>query len=405
MIRQKVDRHGIIAPLEPESELPGCSLPPSEVGVIKEGPVRKWMAAKKQWDTKFASSKRKVQKQRAKEMAKGYYQFGDEEVPSPSALAGRRTTGEDLKEKKRGKSYGMSMWALWGSKHDEKTTIREAKADKEPETSIVSPLDGANARGLHDTKTKQGKKMDVQGTAYNRSRSRRRTVTDQNQTGMGDVDENTPAAVLYQQATQRGTNDSRELRDGNLTPDFITGSQVPSILVRSPTIERDESELKRPKAGGIAYPFSLKQEAASASMTTLTSAIGVSPVEDLGLEGTKNSGLERNSAEKDNSAATETRTGQEAPIAKAIHLPFQLKREATTASMTTLTSSVGVPPTTDLKIEGANDSGVRENSTDRNAAAALKGGKEMEAEQPVVVERPPLDTFVTAVEDLPKASQ
>jgi len=393
MIRQKVDRHGRIAPLEPESELPGCSLPSSEVGVVKAGPVRKWMAAKKQWDTKYASSKRKIQKQRAKEMAKGYYQFGDEEVPSPSALAGRRTKGEDLKEKKRGKSYGMSMWALWGSKHDEKTTIREAKADKEPETSIVSPLDGANARSLHDTKTKHGKSMDVHGGAYSRSRSRRRTVTDQNQTGFVAIDENTPAAVLYQQATQRGTNDSRELRDGNLTPDFLASSQVPSIRVRSPTMERDESELKRPKAGGIAYPFSLKQEAASASMKTLTSSIGVQPVEDLGLDGSKNSGVEQNITER------------EASTASATNLPFHMKREATTASMTTLTSSVGVQPTTDLKLDGSKDSGVEATRTDRNASAAMESNKKKELDKPAAVERPPLETFVTATEDLPKADQ
>jgi hypothetical protein len=62
MIRQRVDRHGIISPLEPESELPGCNLPPSEVGVIKEGPVKKWMNAKQEWDTRYASAKRRVQK-------------------------------------------------------------------------------------------------------------------------------------------------------------------------------------------------------------------------------------------------------------------------------------------------------------------------------------------------------
>jgi len=324
MIRQKVDRHGIIAPLEPESELPACNLPPSEVGVIKEGPVRKWMAAKKQWDTKYASTKRKIQKQRAKELAKGYYQFGNEEVPPPSALAGRQTTGQDLKEKKRGKSYGMSMWALWGSKHDEKTTLREANADKEPESSIVSPLDGANARSLHDTKTKQGKRMDIKGAASSRPRSRRRTVVDQNQTGIKHVDENTPAAELNQQASQRIPNDSREPGEGSLTPDFLATSQLPSIRVRSPTFEKDESELKRPKAGGIAFPFTLKQEAATASMTTLTSASGV-------------------------------------------------------------------PPTEDLQLDGSKDSGVEASSTDGGASAAL--------------ERPPLDTFVTAVETLPKASQ
>jgi hypothetical protein len=173
MIRQRVDYHGNIYHLEPASQLPGCNLPPSEIGVIKDGPVRKWMAAKKEWDTKFASAKRRVRKQRAKEMAKGYQQFGAGEVPPPSALAGRRKTGEDLKEEKKTRSTGMSLWSLWGSKHDEKTIELEQEADREPEKSVASAVDGAGARPLHDMKTQQGKQMDLgQMPEYSRSRSR-----------------------------------------------------------------------------------------------------------------------------------------------------------------------------------------------------------------------------------------
>ena len=146
---------------------------PSEIGVIKGGPVRKWMAAKKEWDTKFASAKRRVQKQRAKEMRKGYQQFGAGEVPPPSALAGRRKTGEKLREEKRTKSMGMTLWALWGSKHDEKANELELEADREPETTTASAMDGAGARPLHDTKTQEGKQMDLEKKPeYSRSRSR-----------------------------------------------------------------------------------------------------------------------------------------------------------------------------------------------------------------------------------------
>lgn len=288
MIRQKVDRHGIISPLEPESELPGCTLPTSEIGVIKPGPVRKWMAAKKQWDTKFATAKRKVQKQRAKEMAKGYQQFGNGEVPPPSALAGRRRLGEDLKEAKKTRSMGMSLWSLWGSKHDEKTIVLEQEADKQPETTTASAADGANARALHDVKTTQGERLDAsKKPAYSRSRSRRRTVTDQNQTGGDDgVDENTPVAVI---ASQRADHN-----DADLAPDFVPDQTSPQILVRSPTLEVDESGLKRPKSDGIAFPFSLKKHGATASMTTLTSSIGVRPVDEVGAPEAKESGLENN---------------------------------------------------------------------------------------------------------------
>ena len=120
MVRQRVDRHGDIFPLDPPSSLPALQMSADEVGVIKPGPVRKWLAAKKEWDSKFAREKRKMQKQRIKEMAQGYEGFGDDEVPPPSALAGRRGLKMPKEEKKK-QSWGMSLWALWGSKHDEST--------------------------------------------------------------------------------------------------------------------------------------------------------------------------------------------------------------------------------------------------------------------------------------------
>ena len=121
MIRQRVDRKGCIYPLQSSESLPALNMSPNEIGVIKPGPVRKWMAAKNVWDTKFAKEKRAVQKRRVKEMAKGYQGFGDEEIPPPSALAGRRKLDYVGKEEKKKRSWGMSLWSLWGSSHDEKT--------------------------------------------------------------------------------------------------------------------------------------------------------------------------------------------------------------------------------------------------------------------------------------------
>ena len=114
MIRQRVDRHGNIFPLEPPSQLSACNMPASEIGVIKEGPVRKWTAAKREWDTKYASVKRRVQKRRMKEMAKGYQTFGDGEVPPPTALAGRRKIGEDVKEEEEKTKHGIVLVVLVG---------------------------------------------------------------------------------------------------------------------------------------------------------------------------------------------------------------------------------------------------------------------------------------------------
>ena len=120
MIRQRVDRHGQIYPLDPPSSIPALQMSANEVGVIKPGPISNWLSAKKQWDEKYAREKRKVQKQRAKEMVQGFQGFGNDEVPPPSALAGRRGLSMP-KEGRKKKSWGMSIWSLWGSSHDENT--------------------------------------------------------------------------------------------------------------------------------------------------------------------------------------------------------------------------------------------------------------------------------------------
>lgn len=121
MIRQRVDRHGNIYPLGPASSLPGLQVPANEIGVIKPGPVLKWREAQDRWNSKFAKEKRRIQIQRAKEIANGYERFSDDEVPPPSALAGRRHRNMPQKQdKKKPRSWGMSLWSLWGSSHDEK---------------------------------------------------------------------------------------------------------------------------------------------------------------------------------------------------------------------------------------------------------------------------------------------
>lgn len=120
MIRQRVDRHGLISSLGPPSSLPALQVPVDEIGVIKPEPVKKWLKAKQERDGKFAKEKRHVQKQRVKEMAKGFQGFGSDEAPPPSALAGRRGV-KMPRERKKQKSWGMSLWSLWGSSHDKDT--------------------------------------------------------------------------------------------------------------------------------------------------------------------------------------------------------------------------------------------------------------------------------------------
>ena len=44
MIRERVDIHGVVRPMEPKEEIEALNIPPQEIGIIKEAPVMRWLA-------------------------------------------------------------------------------------------------------------------------------------------------------------------------------------------------------------------------------------------------------------------------------------------------------------------------------------------------------------------------
>lgn len=240
MIRQRISRNGAIFPLAPEEELPGCSMKPAEIGKIKEGPVKKWLETKHAWDTKYASAKAKAHKKIIKEMLAGYKDFGIDERPPPSALAGRIPVNAELHSGKRRRSFGLAMWSLWGSKHDEMTVEREQKANFEPEMQAVTPNQTNGA-------------PDAEKPGHSRRPSHQRIVRDEHQTDSENMDGETPVAQLI--AMRR---EQEAAHDDLLSPDYVPETGVAG---------------KRPFLDGIALPFSIRNDAETASMITLNSAM------------------------------------------------------------------------------------------------------------------------------------
>lgn len=66
MIRERVDVRGYLRPLEAETELQALQLKPEEIGLIKEGPVERYLDGQEQWAKRFAKTAKKVEKRRAK---------------------------------------------------------------------------------------------------------------------------------------------------------------------------------------------------------------------------------------------------------------------------------------------------------------------------------------------------
>ncbi|KAK5661939.1 hypothetical protein OQA88_10049 [Cercophora sp. LCS_1] len=251
MIRQRVNFHGSIFPLPPPESLPGCTVPREHVGVIKVGPVRKWLEHKRRWENRFRQSHARIRKRRLEDMKVGYQVFGEGDVPPPTALAGRRRIGGDELEKKKVRSLGLSLWSLWGSKHDQMTVRREEEADK-GDTKRVREGEGDGARTFSDIQRQEGQGGSSKFAKLVRLRpSHRRLVTDEKQVeGEGnvvvrDVDE-TPAMSF-------GQVDGAE--EGFLSPGMAMGEK--GITGKRVFIE------------GLATPFSLRKEAETASMITL----------------------------------------------------------------------------------------------------------------------------------------
>lgn len=124
MIRQRVDRHGTIYPLEPIANLSALQVPIDEIGVIKPGPVLRHIEAMDKWNSKYGKQRKKIQDRRMKDKAHGLATIGNDEVPPPLALAGRRSrNAPEQREENKGRSWAMSLWSIWGSSHDEKTVL------------------------------------------------------------------------------------------------------------------------------------------------------------------------------------------------------------------------------------------------------------------------------------------
>ncbi|KAG2156229.1 hypothetical protein DEU56DRAFT_936926 [Suillus clintonianus] len=64
MIRERVDIHGRVRSMEPKEAIPALQLRPSEIGIIKEETLFKWLEGQEEWDRRFKYRATKVMKKR-----------------------------------------------------------------------------------------------------------------------------------------------------------------------------------------------------------------------------------------------------------------------------------------------------------------------------------------------------
>ncbi|KAK3303494.1 Alpha/Beta hydrolase protein [Chaetomium strumarium] len=274
MIRQRVTRHGEILPLPPPSELPACCMPRDQVGVVKVGTVRKWLQHKRRWDARFKQAKARVHKQRLRDMAVGYEVFGEGEVPPPSALAGQRKLGAKHFEKKKARGLGLSLWALWGSKHDQMTVQREQHAAKTPCMTTASPGQGQGARAFSDLEkqTRAVREEDSVPTTSETSESRAWK-------GLAGEEEAAERAEAVKPSDENlDLRPAGPVADGSKeAADEAADGETKGFLSRNNAHETGVTG-KRVMIGGLATPFSLRKEPETASMITLATPMDQSSV-------------------------------------------------------------------------------------------------------------------------------
>lgn len=235
MIREQVDRHGNVYPLPRASELPALQMAADLVGVVKEGPIRRWLAAKAEWDRRYQSQRRKIQRQRVAAYKQGNrLVYGDGEVPPPSALAGRQHGSEATKAQHLKKSWGLGLWSSWGWKDDERTVQKDVEYVKKEGKRERSRSHTAQSEEKNDLQSPAPTVGDRDSSENRPSfAARRKTVTVQDQ---GQVED---------EEVQRSLSREKETYS-HLSPPVVA-IDPPTPLAEEPGTEQHVSPMFLPK--------------------------------------------------------------------------------------------------------------------------------------------------------------
>jgi acetyl esterase/lipase len=143
MIRERVAINGQIRPLEPESELPACSMPPERLGVVGELAVRRYLDGKSKWSERYGRAEKHIRKMRTRNLLLARKETAIRNVAqlqmhffqSSNAFAENVDSEKGVKEGLRSAASWAWAWALDGE-------------ERPPPSSIVARRDTKEARRL-----------------------------------------------------------------------------------------------------------------------------------------------------------------------------------------------------------------------------------------------------------------
>lgn len=232
MIRHRVDQRGLLYLLDPPHMFPALQMSPSRVGSFNPVLVKRWLEGKQEWDSKFPKEKQHVQEQRVKELVHEWETSDWKDSPPPSSLAARKSAPGVLPPWGARKSYLMTMWNSWATKHDERIVHREesvGKDDRRARTSIdggvAVPAAGATA-GEESTQANIAEKKATEPPA----------ATDNQVTSTGPkgivIDADSANQILAESRAKKSTGDL------SMTSDMMSNYQPASPRTHKSSLDR-----------------------------------------------------------------------------------------------------------------------------------------------------------------------
>lgn len=113
MLRERVDVRGHVRPMEPKDDIPCLKISANDVGLLREAPARRWLSGQQEWDEKFKSTARRVEKQRKRNEVKYQKLISRARelglVHSPS-MGHRTNTMSTLEDDENGKIQRDRRW-------------------------------------------------------------------------------------------------------------------------------------------------------------------------------------------------------------------------------------------------------------------------------------------------------
>lgn len=125
MIRERVSNIGVTRPLTPPPQLQALTMPPEEIGKIKEGPAMRYINGQTLWDKKYRRTAERVKKRREKNLLQAH---------KAGEKVGRRLEGvvrESMRAEKAKKRKERIKEKVKGKKLDE-----EDEDESETESSV-----------------------------------------------------------------------------------------------------------------------------------------------------------------------------------------------------------------------------------------------------------------------------